>query len=494
MNKHSIKSISIVGGGLSGWSAALILAKSIEGTGISVSLIEENENSIEFPWLQANSASYHQRLGIDEKSLLKHSEGTFSLGTHYHAWQNSEHSYFQPFGAHGSVINFVDFHHLIVKQKLEGENPQYDQYAFASSVAKAGKFMHPQPQQQSLMSVLDYSHNFDPQLYLNYIKQTAKSLGVTEINASVTQINLAEDSNQIKSINLSNDKTISSDFYFDNSGLNATLLSQQQKSTRQSWQQFMPFDSKIVCSRKANLEESKPQNNVYCTSHGYIRSYTTQSKEYIEYIFDSAKLSQEKVLGYLGDKYPGAKQLGELTRITPGQQSRHWTENCLAIGQAAVDFCPLELSSVYTVQESIYLFLELFPNLDCLQELSSEYNRIFTQRMENLRDYISLHFVALTDTANQTDWIAEISSSLQKKLDLFKASGKIPFAEGEVFASSLWVSTLLGLNFWPDSYDQFLNGFDSAALSNNYQQMLDAIKHTTPQLPNHLDYLQSGLK
>ena len=65
--------------------------------------------------------------------------------------------------------------------------------------------------------------------------------------------------------------------------------------------------------------------------------------------------------------------------------------------------------------------------------------------------------------------------------------------EQEIFLHGQWASSFFGLNAWPENYDMFLDGFDFSELTEKFQEMLAAIKHTAEQMPSQQEYINSGL-
>ncbi len=494
MKKSNTKTIAIIGGGLSGWTAALTLAQSLKGMDVDIQLVELDQPSNEVPWLLPNHLNFHARLGIDERQLIKRSAGTFTLGTQYKDWVEPGHQYFKPHGPHGNAIDFISFHHFAIKQKLIHKECDYEEFAFATAAAKAGKFVHPENNPQSLLSVLNYSHNIDPTEYLSFIQDACKDFNIKIITDNITEVIVDKNTNTIESVHLHGGGELQSDFYLDNSGADARLLNQLSNTNFVSWQQYLPFDGKITMCRPADLVNSKPLNNVERTSHGYIRYLSTQDNEFAEYIFDTSQISPEKAMSELQHQFERSEPFGTFSSIHSGRQESSWVGNCLAIGQSSLDFCPLELSSIQTVQESLSLFLELYPNKDSYDFLAHEYNRIFNQRTDSIRDYVGVNLTKLTSNSGLPVNEQDVPNSLREKLDLFKSSGKLSFQEREVFSHDAWAATLLGVGFWPDSYDPYLDAFNFQKLSENYAQMLAAIKQMTEQLPNHIEYLKSGIE
>src|SRR3954453_10645968 len=149
MLNEPIRSIVIVGGGTAGWMTAAALSRMLPG--FSITLIESAEIGI----VGVGEATvphirfFNRRLGIDEADFMRKTQATFKLGIEFVDWGRIGDSYIHPFGALGRGTGAVDFHHYWTRLLHEGatlsslDSHSLDSYSYASALARAGRFHHP---------------------------------------------------------------------------------------------------------------------------------------------------------------------------------------------------------------------------------------------------------------------------------------------------------------------------------------------------------------
>src|SRR6187402_3968756 len=89
---------------------------------VSVQLIESSEIGIvgvgeaTLPHIRF----FNRRIGIDERELMAKTQATFKLGIEFVDWARIGDSYIHPFGAYGSRIAGIPFHHYWLRQHAAG--------------------------------------------------------------------------------------------------------------------------------------------------------------------------------------------------------------------------------------------------------------------------------------------------------------------------------------------------------------------------------------
>jgi tryptophan halogenase len=495
MTQDTIKKIIIAGSGLTAWTAAIAIAKSFLNTELSVVVLGDETSHEEAPYLLPQAMAFHRHLEIDERVLMRATDATFSVGTQFEDWNKKGHNFFMPFGPHGSVTEFIDFQHFAIKSKLSNSfDGAYEDYAFATAVAKAGKFMHPQNDPSSLLSTLPYSINLNPTKYLSLLKNLAKQIGVIEIAESIGEVNLEKEGAFIQSIESTVGNLHEADFFVDCTGQAAQLLGQALKTKYTTWSQWLPMDKKV--SYETTTESPlKANSKITGLDAGFLRSHSNQNTTIHEISFCSAETTLEatlKQLGFIEDELTSV----EKRTFSSGKRDNQWVNNCIAFGEASVNFPSLEVSKLQLVQEDVMRFIQLFPNKNIEPSLSHEYNRVTERRYNNLRDYLILNFV-FSSRSESSLWQdikrSDYPKSLSDKMRLFREHGKIAFNEDEIFMHQHWTAKFIGLGYWPINYDIFLDKFNFQELQENFVRMRNAIQQAIPQMPDHEDYLKQGL-
>jgi len=127
--------------------------------------------------------------------------------------------------------------------------------------------------------------------------------------------------------------------------------------------------------------------------------------------------------------------------------------------------------------------LKFFPHQGIQAADVAEYNRQSKLEYEQIRDFIILHYHANERTDSQF-WRdlrhMEVPESLQRKIDLFRAGGRIFREQDDLFAESSWLQVMLGQGIMPRDYHPLANSLSSSRL----QEMLESMKKFK-QVPLH---------
>jgi tryptophan halogenase len=185
------------------------------------------------------------------------------------------------------------------------------------------------------------------------------------------------------------------------------------------------------------------------------------------YIFDSDYISSNQAHAEI-EKFLGKSvEIGKEINFTPGALDTPWIKNCCAVGLSASFVEPLEASSIGTSIQQSFILSDLIINYN--DAIISKYNNIMTGILNNIRDFIILHY--LTKKTNTKFWVdarnVSIPDSLQHKLDVWK--NKLPTADDfndvsnfKLFSELHHILVLHGLNL-----------LDVNKVQQEYQQMTD---------------------
>jgi tryptophan halogenase len=183
------------------------------------------------------------------------------------------------------------------------------------------------------------------------------------------------------------------------------------------------------------------------------------------YIFDSdyitAEQAKEEVEQFLGHEINVGKQIN----FDPGALDNVWINNCCAVGLSASFVEPLEASSIGSSIQQAFLLMHKISNYN--NTVIKQYNTSVTSILENIRDFIVLHYI--TKKENSKFWkdiqSIELPNSLKEKLELWKY--KLPISEDfsngsqfQMFTEAHHILVMNGLGL-----------FDSTAIRTEYEQL-----------------------
>jgi tryptophan halogenase len=132
--------------------------------------------------------------------------------------------------------------------------------------------------------------------------------------------------------------------------------------------------------------------------------------------------------------------------------------------------------------------LALFPDRGFDPVEIAEYNRLTILQVELIRDFIILHYKA-NERTDSAYWKAaremEVPETLQRKIDLFAARGRLFQSDYDLFAEPSWVAVLLGQNIRPRNYDPLVDTLDEEMVKGQMARLSALVRQTAEALPSH---------
>jgi tryptophan halogenase len=153
---------------------------------------------------------------------------------------------------------------------------------------------------------------------------------------------------------------------------------------------------------------------------------------------------------------------------------------------------PLESTSIQLIQTAIVRLIDMLPDASFDPAITREYNRVTTNEYERVRDFIILHYHA-TQREDAELWrycrSMNLPDTLQHKIDVFRACGKVPLLSEESYHEPSWVSIFLGQEVFPRRYDPVVDQMDEALLVNGMAQRRARIKQLVELMPTHDEFI-----
>jgi tryptophan halogenase len=407
----NVKKLLVVGGGTAGLISALILKKRLNIKidlvySKNIGIVGVGEGSTEH-WRE-----FMQFIGIDPYTLIKECDATYKAGIMFKNWGERDyfHSVVSPFDSKFSQYSFV-------YAKQIAENSTYINPRFIWE-SKINSWYISRPETPPANQ-----YHFNTHKLNEFLIKIAKSMGIGIIEDDIIDVILDEDG-AIKTLT-GNNNAYEYDFYIDSTGFKRILMNKLGAK----WQSY----SKYLKMKSAITFQTPEEENInlwtlsQAMDYGWMFKIPVWERNGNGYIFDSdyitaeqAKLEVEQLLGH-------KIEIGKQFNFDPGALETPWIKNCCAIGLSASFVEPLEASSIGTsIQQSFLLMQKLINYTDTSID---DYNNSVNVIMENIRDFIVLHYV--TNKTNTEFWknirTLELPNSLKFKLDKWRH--RLPVSE-----------------------------------------------------------------
>jgi hypothetical protein len=465
--KH-IKTLTVVGGGTAGLISALILK---ERSNLEVNLIYSSsigtigvgEGSTE------HFGNFMQFVGIKPSEIIKECDATLKIGLMFDNWIKDHkylHSVITPFSR--TLGQYSD---IYAKQISEGLN-----FMYPNSIEK--NILPAKHMDIDLLPPTNQYH-FNSFKLNDFLTKLAIKKGINVFDDDITEITLDKNGYIDEVVGIK--KNYKSDFYIDATGFQRVLMNKLNVKWN-SFNKYLKLNSAIVFPTK-DEDNYNYWSLAKAMDSGWRFKIPTWGRHGNGYIYDSnfitaekAKLEIEKEIGY-------EIEIGKTLQFDPGALETVWTKNCVAIGLSGCFFEPLEATSIGLIIQQSFLLMHKIQNHD--ETVIKDYNESFNSIVENVRDFIVLHYLT---KRNDTDFwknilTVEIPDSLKYNLEKWK--NKLPVYEDfkntstyAIFGPSNFISVMAGLNL-----------FNKEAILKEYSFLSDSLKNYTNITINQLsDY------
>jgi tryptophan halogenase len=442
----------VVGADAPAWMAAAALLRSVSGAGIRVRVIElptllqPADAYSALPEL----AGFHRRIGLDEDLLFSLCKAVPIAGRRFSNWSGAAPPFIHGYDRDPPVAAGLGFTQLWIKGRQRGLRTDFENFSLASVAAKAGRV----PAAGGGQLHAAFGYNLDAGAYSALLRHGTIRGGVEAKAATIADVEI--EGGRIVAIILNDGERVEADLFVDASGPRAALIGRMPGADLESWREWLPCDRMLVASAKA-LKPLPAFSQISAFRHGWIGLFPLQDRTAVVAAYDSRGTSDQAML----EDLPALANLpigGDaiVSDLSQGVRRRAWVGNCVAIGDSAVSLEPLDGAQLHIPHYCISQLMTLFPVEAGLFPEAQLYDRIIRRLAFNVRDFQLAHYklnrrfdMPLWDRCRE----AAVPETLQRKLDVFTARGRVPLYDDETFQEQDWESLFIGHGLMPQSYD-----------------------------------------
>jgi tryptophan 7-halogenase len=497
MNDRRIRNIAIVGGGTAGWMAAASLAKSLDGMGVRIRLIESPHigsvgvGEATIPPIM----DFIRQLGIAEDDLVRDVKATYKLGIGYRDWTRPGHFYFHPFGPTGPGLGSIPFQAYWLKMFLAGEAAPLEDYSIQAVAAIQGRFTRPVHAPNTPLNKITYALHFDASSFARYLRGFAEARGVERIEGEVRSVSMNPRNGFVESVALDSGELIAAELFVDCSGFRGLLIEGALETGYEDWSRWLPCDRALVAHSEP-VAAPAPYTLVTARDAGWQWRIPLQHRNGNGYVYSSAFIGNDAAAeGVLLANLEGRLLGSPMTlRFTPGRRHKAWSRNVVALGLAAGFLEPLEATGIYLIQRGIAMLLRFFPDRDFATADIDRYNRVLELEFDRIRDFLLMHYTQTERGGAFWEHCRSIplTDTLLEKIELFRSHGRILREEAELFPVMSWLSVMIGQNIVPRRYDPLVDSLDPNKIRSRLQELRTDINRCVESMPSHWDFIQSN--
>lgn len=494
MNERAIREVTVVGGGIVGWSAAAALKRRVPALAVTILPVAPSPDALadRIASTLPSILGFHGDLGIGEDDAVLRTGSGYRLGTQFSGWAKRRPDYVHSYGQHGQPLAGGSFHLHWARAARDGRAIAFDAFSPAAALAREARFARPADAPDAPFGGYEYGLHLNVERYRAMIRAFALHCGVREAPGEVASVRLDADGG-IAALALNGGQEHRAHLFVDATGP-AALLRSALDDRREDWSAWLPCD-RVLFADGPPPAEAPVLDRVTAVSAGWRWSAASPTLTSHGIVYASAHTSQGKAARQLRAA-TGAEPAGEAIRIAAGARPEPWRRNCVAIGDAATIVEPLEWCNLHLAHSAIDRLIAMLPDRDFAEVELADYNRQHRAEADRVRDFLVLHYA--TAARDEPFWRAAAAvgppTSLAHTLALFRERSRLPFYEEETFSRDSWLAVLFGQGVLPRRVDPLVEATPAAQSIQAMDAIRRRIAENIPAVPSHAAFLAAQMR
>ncbi|WP_315760726.1 tryptophan halogenase family protein [Sphingomonas sp. Y38-1Y] len=475
---EAVRRVVVVGGGLTGWSAAAALRRRLPQLDVAIVPVAPPADALadRMPATLPSILAFYGDLGLAEADAVARTGSGFRLGTRFEDWVEGLPDYVHAYGSHGEPVGTASFHQHWVRAARGGAAEPFDAFSAAATLGREGRFV---PPEGGPLGGFEHGLFIDPPAHAAMLRAFARHLGVREVAGELHGITMREDG-FVAAIE-TNGGTIEADLFVDCTGPAARLRGALGGEWL-DWREWLRCD-RLMIAEQPPVPAAAPLDEAIALPFGWRWRVEGLAQTSIGIAYASDHATDDQAAAALG-------QPGEVVALSAGSFAQPWRGNVVAIGDAATRVEPLEWTNLHLAHSAIDRLVTMMPGRDCAAVEVAEFNRQGAAEAMRVRDFLALHY--LTARRPEPFWQpATPPPSLAHTLGQFAERGRLPHYEEETFARDSWLAVLLGQGVLPRRTDPLIEAVPPGPVAAGMARHREAILAAARRAPTHAAFVQA---
>ena len=268
------------------------------------------------------------------------------------------------------------------------------------------------------------------------------------------------------------DNDYKAECFIDCTGFQRLLIS-KLGAKWQSYKKYLRMNEAIAFPTK-DTDEYPIYTTIIAMNNGWMWRTPVWGRWGNGYVYDNNYMNAEQAKKEVESFLKHEIEIFKNVKFDPGCLDKTWIKNCLALGISASFVEPLEASTISVGISQAFLFMHFFENYN--EKDIEEYNNKTNHIMENIRDFVFIHY--LTKKENTQFWKdiknIEMPETLKNKMEKWKH--RLPIEE-DFKETNYYV-------FWPSNFINVMYGLDLFNKENIKKEYLSYSKDVRTYVEN----------
>lgn len=427
------KRIAVIGGGIAGWFAALMLRRVfnpqvevIVFDVLSHNAIADGEGGL------VNFINGLKRASIDFDDFMQVTGASFKMGTEFSGWRNggADDIYYHLYPAHDDHVEELDYHfHGIwpyLAMRIATQAP-LDRFMPGFSLIRSGASPIEAKAVFNLhrSGVLPTLH-FNRGKVIEYLKNLAQKRQITVRDQQVDDVVINE-KGFATALKLQGNNDLAIDFLIDASGLKRFVIGEKFKAKWLSYSACLLQDRAVAFNTPNISRIPALVTRSLAMKAGYLWQVTLRDNISNVCIYSSKYADEAAIKQEIGQRLGTPIDKTSSLSFTPGNFEDAWVNNVVALGKSSGYIEPLEATSI----GQLMLALSRLENalIDChgiiCHQTIAAFNRGNFESWMKAADFVRMHydggrndsaFWRAANAAKRSIYYADMKSCFQQRL------------------------------------------------------------------------------